>query len=106
TLPDPCSVALVDLQAAMGLHIQGYDSPTTLPIPLQACVRNHKSGTDVVVVRRADPDMSDVLTGTDIDLSKVVPGQMYLQTGLDNTTFTNLISVLAVGSSDPAANAA
>lgn len=102
-LPDPCSKAAADLEAAMALHVQGYDAPATLPAPLNACVTNHKPGTDVLVVRRVDPDLSSVLTGTDIDLAKVDPGRVYLQTGLNLSL--DLASVLAIGSSDAAANA-
>lgn len=75
TLPDPCATALADLDPAMTLPIQGYDSPATVPAPLSACLpdANHVAGTDILVVRRAD-------TIDDIDLSTAVAGQVYLQT--------------------------
>jgi type IV pilus assembly protein PilW len=104
-LPDPCSVAPADLQAAMGLHIQAYDAPAALPAAVAACVTNHKPGTDVLVVRRVDPDTSAVENGAgDIDLSKLVPGQAYLQTGLDASG--QLLAAFAIAGADPVANAA
>lgn len=105
-LPDPCSVTLADLESAMGLHVQGYDAPATLPLSLQACVSNHKPGTDVLVVRRVDPDTSATETGANTDLSKVVTGQIYVQTGLDAATGTSLMAVMATGSADGAVNTA
>lgn len=76
SLPDPCATALTDLDAAMALPIQGYDSPTTVPSPLSACLSdaNHKAGTDILVIRRADTGEGDD------DLSDAVAGQVYLQT--------------------------
>lgn len=104
-LPDPCSVTPANLEAAMGLHVQGYDSPATLPSDLAACVSDHKPGTDVLVVRRADPDTAAIETAGVTDLSKVVPGQVYLQTGL-NVLGTNIATVVATGSADGATNTA
>jgi len=96
-LPNPCSLTVTDLDAARGVPVQGYDAPATLPTALAACVANHKPGTDVLVVRRADPDLTPMLTGTNINLANVVAGQIYLQTGLD-TAATTLSRVMAVGS--------
>jgi type IV pilus assembly protein PilW len=104
SLPDPCSVATADLTAAMGMAVQGYDAPTTLPVNLAVCVKNQRPGTDVLVVRRVDPDMSAVQTAGAIDLSKVVEGQVYLQSGMDSTG-TTLTDVVAVGSSSATTNA-
>ena len=103
-LPNPCSIVTADLDAAMGVAVQGYDAPTTLPANLAVCVKNQKPGTDVLVVRRADPDMSDVQTAGAIDLAKVAEGQVYLQTGMDSTGIT-LTDVVAVGSSSGSTNA-
>jgi type IV pilus assembly protein PilW len=100
-LPDPCSVTPANLEAAMGVHIQGYD----VPAALAACVTNFKPGTDVLVVRRVDPDTSAVENAAgDIDLSKLVVGQAYLQTGLD--AGGQLLAVLAIARADPVVNAA
>jgi type IV pilus assembly protein PilW len=104
SLSDPCSLVTTDLDAAMGLAVQGYDAPATLPTNLAVCVQNQMPGTDLLVVRRADPDMSAVQTAGAIDLAKVVPGQVYLQTGMDSTG-TTLTDVVAVGSSSAATNA-
>ena len=106
-LPDPCSVLAADLEAAMGMAVQGYDAPTSLPTTaggLGGCVKNQKPGTDVLVVRKADPDMSAVQTAGAIDLSKVVEGQVYLQTGMDSTG-TTLTDVVAVGNASATTNA-
>ncbi len=106
-LPNPCSTTASDLEAAMGLAVQGYDSPATLPTEVAACVKNHLPGTDVLVVRKVDPDTSEIETAGAMDLSKLKLGQIYLQTGLDTTS--NLTHVLAAATdpgSDPASNEA
>jgi type IV pilus assembly protein PilW len=98
TLPDPCSVALNSpewslpsataaspgLKEGTLLHVQGYDGSIFTSTTL-SCVTNWKSGTDVLVVRRADPDFSALLNnGTPpvIQLSNLTDGQVYVQTGL------------------------
>lgn len=48
-LPDPCSVVLSDINSASVLHVQGYDNTATTP----SCLSDRKSGTDILVVRRA-----------------------------------------------------
>jgi type IV pilus assembly protein PilW len=70
----------------MPLHVQGYDSPATVPAPLSACLpnANHLAGTDILVVRRAD--------SAAIAPTGAVAGQAYLQTNLAS-------HVLDVGSS-------
>ena len=98
-LPDPCSVTVADLEAAMGLHVQGYDSLATLPASLQACVKNHKPGTDVLVVRKVDPDTSDMETAGVIVPTQARAGQVYLQTGLSGLVFNKVFQV-ADGSTD------
>jgi type IV pilus assembly protein PilW len=108
-LPDPCDVTIASLTAAMGLHVQGYNYDTaadTVPpaSTLEACVKNHQPGTDVLVVRRVDPDMSAVETAGNIDLTKTTTGQVYLQTGMDSATGTSLSAVLGAGA-DAATNA-
>lgn len=82
-LPDPCTIDPTLIEAAMGLPVQGYDSPAALPTEVQACVKNHRPGTDVIVVRRADPDTSDLETGGAVNWANLKDGQIYLQTGLD-----------------------
>ena len=77
SLPNPCLVAAADLSSAVPFAIQGYDSPgASLPAAFADCplnAVNHVSGTDILVLRRADPE---VVTGA------LVPGQVYLQAGL------------------------
>lgn len=103
-LPDPCSATLADLNAAMPLHVQGYAppaatskngyNPTSNPAVTLTCLANRRPGTDVLVVRRADPDSSDVETGSVVDSAKVTNAtnatRVFLQTGLEavGTVFT------------------
>lgn len=102
TLPDPCSVTInsPENSASPGLtegtylHVQGYDA-STLTSSTLSCVSNWKSGTDIVVVRRADPDYSAILTSGVVDFTKLTAGQMYLQTGLTSATGTVFSYVLA-----------
>ena len=91
-LPNPCSVVIADLEAAMPLHIQGYNDQASLAAPLSDCVKNHKAGTDVLVVRRVDPITSDLETAGVIDPAKAKPGQIYLQTGLNGLTFDKVFN--------------
>ncbi|HYF20457.1 MAG TPA: PilW family protein [Ramlibacter sp.] len=110
-LPDPCSVTVADLTAAMGLHVQGYTpnnttsaagynptSPTTTAAP--TCLSNHKLGTDILVVRRVDPDSSMYETGGVTDTGKLTSGNnkylVYLQSGL-TATGTAFTSALGMG---------
>lgn len=96
-LPDPCSVTIAgaqNLQEAFPLHVQGYNSLTTLPTNLAACVSNFLPGTDVLVVRHAEPD--------EITLAAAVAGQTYIQTGLTSSglVFTYRIATGADASFD------
>jgi type IV pilus assembly protein PilW len=101
-LSDPCSATLADIEAALGVAVQGYDSLATLPASLQVCVKNHKPNTDVLVIRRVDPDTSDMETAGVIVPTKAVAGQLYLQTGLSGLTFSKVLRV-ADGTTDAAA---
>ncbi len=80
SLPNPCLVAAADLSSAVPFAVQGYDSPgSTLPAVFADCplvAANHLSGTDILVVRRAD---TDIVTGA------LVPGQAYFQSGLTSS---------------------
>jgi type IV pilus assembly protein PilW len=80
-LPDPCTVVLADLEDATQLHIQGYNAVASGAAP--SCVSNHQPGTDILVVRHADPDMSDHETAGVSDLDKLDAAQLYVQTGLN-----------------------
>ena len=109
-MPDPCSTTVTSgngatpgIQEGMALPVQGYDGSTYTSGTL-ACVSNWKSGTDILVLRRADPDTSDVLTGGVTDLSKLTNGQVYLQTGLTAASSTAFTYRFAAG--DAGTNAA
>lgn len=93
-LPDPCSLALADIEAATQLHIQGFDAPASGAVP--SCVKEQLPGTDILVIRHADPDTSALETGGLPDLGKLVEGQPYLQTGL-NTAGTAFASTMHLG---------
>lgn len=77
SLYDPCSTTVADLADAISLPIQGYDSPSSVPTALTACLStaDHKAGTDILVIRRAE-------TAT-IPIASAVPGQPYVQAGLN-----------------------
>lgn len=91
--PNPCATSLASMRDGMELPIQGYDSPSTVPTPLSACLSDaiHKDGTDILVIRRADTN-----TGA---IGAALAGQIYLQTtstgfelgsGSDTSVFTLL----------------
>jgi type IV pilus assembly protein PilW len=51
--PNPCAVTIASIDAALLLHVQGYDSPAALPAGLSDCLPTDvKPRTDIVVVRR------------------------------------------------------
>ncbi|MGZ5181367.1 MAG: PilW family protein [Ramlibacter sp.] len=106
-MPNPCSLAVADIEAAMALHVQGYDAPATSAVP--TCITNQLPGTDILVVRRADPDSSsfDAAPGVP-DLAKVTAaaGQVVIQTGINaaaNQSFDYKINVANSNSSTTAA---
>jgi type IV pilus assembly protein PilW len=76
SLPDPCAVAVTDIEPAMVFPVQGYDALTT---GLSTCLNaaNHVSGTDILVVRRVD-----TATLTIASAASAAGGQVYLQSGL------------------------
>ena len=89
-LPDPCATAFADLESALALPVQGYDAPTVLPCGINAA--NHKSGTDILVLRHADVD---VVTGA------LTAGQTYIQSGIKNDAL-NFVIDQASGAALPA----
>lgn len=125
TLPaawtDPCGAdadkpTKDEMVAAMGLHVTGFDVPgaaarpgfngtaPALPTTLD-CLSNLKAGTDVIVVRRADPDSSPYEDAASVpDVAKLTSAannnRLFVQTGLE--TATNLFKWKA----DVGANAA
>lgn len=72
-LPDPCATDLPALRSAMGLHVQGYDNAAGA----LSCLSDVKSGTDVLVVRRASTCSSDHPQEANCDA--VTAGHTYLQ---------------------------
>lgn len=93
-LPDPCSETTTSADAAnpgiqegFGVFVQAYDNSTFTSSTL-TCTPNWKTGTDVLVVRRLDPDTSSILTAGVTDLTKLTSGQVYMQTGLTSATGT------------------
>ncbi|WP_232431308.1 PilW family protein [Cupriavidus sp. UYPR2.512] len=75
-LPNPCATDKDSLDKALGLPLQGYDAPATVPAPLSACLADadHVPGTDILVTRRLDT--GDILATP----ANAVPGQAYVQT--------------------------
>jgi type IV pilus assembly protein PilW len=89
-LPDPCVNTATAIDAAKGLHVQGYDASTFTSTTL-SCVTNWKTGTDVLVVRHADP--ATMVT----NLALLTDGQAYLQTGLTSVIGVTLAYTINAG---------
>lgn len=70
-LPDPCSTSVSDIDAALSLPMQGYDSPTGDPVITCLGDADHRDGTDILVIRRA----STATTAIDT----LVADELYLQ---------------------------
>jgi type IV pilus assembly protein PilW len=98
TAPDPCSVVLADLQAAISLPVQVYNASSigdqpTLPsscdtvLPLD----NLSPGSDVVVVRRSDTQIVPIGTATPAGqvYSQANPGMIEVHAGGGTTTCTS-----------------
>jgi type IV pilus assembly protein PilW len=81
SIPDPCE--LLPLQASLRLALQGYDAPTSIPSPLSGCLTDadHRDGTDVLVIRRADSNVT--ATGS------LVANQVYVQANSDTSNASN-----------------
>jgi len=56
TLPDPCATTIANLLTAMPLHVQGVNDAADIP----SCLTDVKSGTDIVVIRRASTCVAGV----------------------------------------------
>jgi type IV pilus assembly protein PilW len=98
---DPCGAnpsvpTKAEMQALMGLPVTGFEVPgasaragynDTTPMPATlACLSNVKAGTDVVVIRRVDPDSSAYETAGVTDTGKLTGTGLFVQTGLSTTT--------------------
>lgn len=81
TKPDPCSVDPAALAAALPLAIQGYDGgfglPASCTAAANAALKNHKAGSDILVVRRVDPCVAGPVAAAGCD--GVVAGVPYFQ---------------------------
>jgi type IV pilus assembly protein PilW len=73
TFPNACSLVAADLKTALPYAVQGWNAPLTLPTELAGCLSqdNHKPGTDILVVRRADTQTATV--------ALALENEMYLQ---------------------------
>lgn len=98
-MPNPCSTTVTSgsasspgIQEATSLFVQGYDDSDYTSGTL-SCVSNWKSGTDLIVVRHADPDT------TGITVASLTDGQVYLQTGLTSATATAFSTKFYAGAS-------
>jgi type IV pilus assembly protein PilW len=64
--PNPCTVTQLAVSTAIALPIQAYDSPATSPISGCLATADHLAGTDIVVIRRADPEITTLPTASDL----------------------------------------
>jgi type IV pilus assembly protein PilW len=80
-IPDPCET--LPLQASLRLSVHGYDAPSSPPSPLSGCLAddNHVAGTDVLVIRRADSNVT--ASGS------LVANQIYVQANSDTSNSAN-----------------
>lgn len=93
---NPCTKQASDLVTSRAFAIQGYDAPgTSLPSDFSGCpldAANHRAGTDILVVRRADA--ATVSGGLTV-------GQVYLQSGLTvSQTNSTVIAIAAATTVD------
>lgn len=72
-LPDICATDLATLTTALLLHVQGVDDAGATP----SCVSDRKSGTDIIVIRRASTCTAANPAETDCDAAAA--GAPYLQ---------------------------
>lgn len=110
SLPDPCETGttpdgLDDIADALAMPIQGFDSPSSPPSALAACLSaaNHLDGTDILLVRRSDADNDGLLPAA------TVTGRIYLQTtpaelmvGLGGSTALSTFTLMRKDAATPA----
>jgi type IV pilus assembly protein PilW len=97
--PNPCATSISDLNDAMTIHVQGVDDVTSGTTP--SCISDVKTGTDIVVVRRASTCVRGT-TGCDAAAAGVPYFQASLcggSTELDSTTVTDHFVLAAEPSS-------
>jgi type IV pilus assembly protein PilW len=106
TMPNPCSLVVSDIAAAMAVHVRGYNAPAPAAVP--SCVTNQLAGTDILVVRRADADSSSFETTPSVpDLAKVTAaaGTPVIQTGINAAANQNFEYRLLAASASSTGNA-
>jgi type IV pilus assembly protein PilW len=94
-LPDPCAVAAADIEEAMGLPVQAYDSVVAVPAPLSDCLddANHLAGTDILVVRRlhtGDPSIDPGALAAAQLFAQTTPLERVVDLGANDASFTLL----------------
>ena len=89
---NPCTKVAAELNSSRAFAVQGYDAPgASLPSDFSGCpldAANHRAGTDILVVRRADT--ATVSGGLTV-------GQVYLQSGI--TVSQTNATVIAIAAS-------
>lgn len=96
-LPDPCEAAVMaTIRAAAAFHVQGYDAPASSPITACVPAANHVADTDILVVRRADSNVT--ATGA------LVATDVYLQANSDSTNSANPVIALGAAGNFPLLN--
>lgn len=60
SMPDPCSTNVSDIDDALGLPIQGYDSVSGNPSLTCLSDGEHRDGTDILVLRRASTSTTPI----------------------------------------------
>lgn len=71
-IPDPCDSTLGSIRTNMLMHVQGFNNANAL-----SCITDYKTGTDVIVVRRASTCTSSNPAETNCE--SIVSGAPYLQ---------------------------
>jgi type IV pilus assembly protein PilW len=93
---NPATPTKAEIEASLGWHVSGLDVPSGAARPgynsiapmatTLGCLSNVKAGTDIVMVRRTDPDSSPYETAGAVDLGKLGANALFIQTGLDPAT--------------------
>jgi type IV pilus assembly protein PilW len=79
-LPDPCSTTVADWNAAIPVHVQGYDGAAGAPASCLPTSLNFQPGTDILVIRRARTCAAGAA-----DCEAAADGKPYLQASLCTT---------------------
>lgn len=82
SLPDPCATDATSLQSAMLTHIQGYNDVSATDLAALTCLSDVKTGTDIVVIRRAATCAAlnwNTTTSLETGCEDVVTNAPYLQ---------------------------